>query len=59
MTECAQPDCLASHPAHQWGNKRAESEGWFHQKNGTAWCPAHVPQWVAEWRAKRKARSGS
>jgi hypothetical protein len=53
MTRCNEPGCVAEHPAHHWANKRAETQGWFHQKDGRAWCPAHVPAWVAAWRAKR------
>lgn len=26
------------------------------QRNGDAWCPDHTPDWVAEWRIKRKAK---
>lgn len=28
------------------------------QRNGLAWCPDHNPDWVAEWRAKKKAKEG-
>jgi hypothetical protein len=39
---------------HAWAKIRAHSDGWFFSKDGTAWCPDHNPEWVAEWRAKQK-----
>jgi len=38
----------------KWNIMKAEREGWFFQKDGTCWCPKHVPEWVEEWRAKRR-----
>jgi hypothetical protein len=36
---------------------KADGEGWFHSKaEEQAYCPAHVPEWVPAWRAKREAR---
>lgn len=54
--ECAHDGCAASIPNHQWGKIKAD--GWFGQKDGTVWCPAHVPAWVAEWRARRASTVG-
>jgi hypothetical protein len=50
---CAAADCSATHPDHAWGKIHAHGAGWFTQKNGTAWCPDHVPEWVTSWRQKR------
>lgn len=51
---CNQTDCEASHPDHHWGHVKAE--GWFHSRDGSAWCPEHVPDWVGPWRAAKTAR---
>ena len=48
---CSQADCDATVKNHRWGKIKAE--GWFFQRDGQAWCPTHVPEWVAEWRANR------
>lgn len=26
---------------------------WFFMKDGTAFCPDHIPEWVEEWRNRR------
>lgn len=54
--KCSRDGCTKSYTPHHWGAKRAESEGWFLQKNGDAWCPDHNPDWVAAWRARRKKK---
>lgn len=51
MSTCQHPDCTAEIPDHKWGQIRAE--GWFRQRDGTVWCPLHVPDWVPQWRARR------
>jgi hypothetical protein len=50
---CAHPECGASHPSSRWAEIRAHDEGWFTKKDGTAYCPKHVPEWVTKWRAKQ------
>lgn len=50
---CDGPDCANSFKLTHWDSKRAQTDGWFLQKNGDVWCPEHVPEWVAEWRAKQ------
>jgi hypothetical protein len=50
---CAFEGCEAHHRTDHWPTKRAQAEGWFIQRNGDHWCPAHVPSWVTEWRARR------
>lgn len=43
----------SEHGNHKFGNIRANADGWFQQKDGTAFCPSHVPAWVQPWRARR------
>lgn len=40
--------CDTQIPNHRWGKIKAE--GWLFRKDGTAWCPDHLPEWVVEWR---------
>ena len=51
---CAEGGCEASYVPHYWGTVKAE--GWFHQRDGKSYCPAHHPEWVAEWRAWKKRK---
>lgn len=51
-TFCVEPGCMESIPAHKWGQIK-EGADWFFKKDGDAWCPKHIPDWVEEWRAKR------
>jgi hypothetical protein len=53
LAYCNVPECEASFPDHRWGAIRATGDGWFIGRDGTAWCPAHVPSWVERWRARR------
>lgn len=34
---------------------RWDTTDWFVQRDGTAWCPPHFPEWVKGWRAKKAA----
>lgn len=47
---CWAGSCTASHPGSKWDTIRADEQGWFHQKDGKAYCPKHVPEWVSKWR---------
>lgn len=49
---CIFPNCLRTYKRHKWGVIKAHNEGWFFQKNGDVYCPEHVPEWVAKWRAR-------
>lgn len=51
---CSQPDCTQVVKNHAWAKIKAD--GWFFQRDGSLWCPEHVPDWVDAWRA-RKARA--
>lgn len=48
---CSHEDCDATIRGHIWGYIRS---GWFFQKDGQQFCPEHTPDWVAEWRARKK-----
>ena len=52
-TVCAAPDCEAFFASNKWGAIRAAADGWFMQRDGTVWCPAHTPSWAKTWRARR------
>lgn len=53
MKTCSHPDCNQEFKDHAWGHIHAHNQGWFEQKNGDVWCPNHIPDWVAKWRAKK------
>ena len=52
---CSHEGCSASFTPHHWGQKKAQTDGWFLQKDGDAWCPEHTPEWVEEWQARRQS----
>jgi hypothetical protein len=45
--------CDATHKDDKWSSIRAHYEGWFEQLNGDAYCPNHIPEWVASWRYQK------
>lgn len=49
---CSHPGCNAAHPGSKWDNIQAGRDGWFHQRDGNAYCPKHVPKWVNRRRAR-------
>ena len=49
---CDQTGCDEKIKNHKWGQIKAVD--WFFQKNGQAWCPAHVPDWYASWGKRKK-----
>lgn len=51
-TTCAAEGCTNKYANHRWGKTKADD--WFHQKDGTSWCPNHIPDWVAGWRASKR-----
>lgn len=52
---CQHEGCMANHADHAWGHIKAD--GWFHSRDGTqAFCPQHLPDWVAGWRAQQAAK---
>ncbi|AOZ64930.1 hypothetical protein SEA_OLYMPICHELADO_65 [Streptomyces phage OlympicHelado] len=53
---CSNAECPKSFPNHKHGTIGAHQDGWFLQRNGDAWCPDHIPDWVAEWRAKKNKK---
>lgn len=58
MIRCSAPGCPAEIPAHKWGSIK-DGADWFQQRDGTAWCPDHHPEWVAGWRARRDAEAAA
>jgi hypothetical protein len=51
---CKHDGCKRTCVNNYHENIRSGEEGWFFQRNGDAWCPDHNPEWVIEWRAKKK-----
>lgn len=51
---CSQEECTTTVQNHYWA--RVKAEDWFFQRSGEAWCPAHVPDWVAGWREGKKTQ---
>lgn len=49
---CEDPSCGARHQGGKWGTIRAGERGWFHARDGRAYCPKHVPKWVKKWRTE-------
>lgn len=52
VVRCSVPDCKETLPNHAWGKIKAD--GWFFQKDGTNYCPNHIPNWVRAWRKRKK-----
>lgn len=53
---CARADegCTASFPGSKWHAIRAGGQGWFFSReDDAAYCPEHVPEWVAAWRESK------
>jgi hypothetical protein len=51
---CKEKSCQEFFNSSRFDAIRAKEAGWFEQKNGDVWCPAHIPDWVAGWRASKK-----
>ena len=51
---CDKTECENDYFPDKWGKIEAQKQGWFFGKNPiVAWCPEHIPDWVAEWRLRR------
>lgn len=48
---CSYEDCSESLKGDSWSRIKSN---WFFQKNGQNWCPNHTPEWVTEWRERKK-----
>jgi hypothetical protein len=46
--------CEATAGGSKWANVRAHDAGWFEMRDGRAWCPRHVPEWVQGWRQQQE-----
>jgi hypothetical protein len=51
---CRHDGCGETRVGNHFEDIRSAKEGWFFQRNGEAWCPNHNPEWVIEWRSKKK-----
>lgn len=56
LLHCSETDCAATIKDHYWSKVKS---GWFFsmQEPGKQWCPEHIPEWVAAWRAKRNGEA--
>jgi hypothetical protein len=52
--KCKDKECDQKIKDHMWG--RIKATGWFFQKDGSAYCPDHIPEWVPAWREQRDSR---
>lgn len=52
--QCSAEGCEESYRDHGWRATKAHKDGWFLAKDGSSFCPAHVPEWVAAWRRRKK-----
>lgn len=50
---CRKTNCQNDYFPDKWGKMEATRKGWFIHRNGSAWCPDHIPDWVVEWREKK------
>lgn len=54
--QCSELTCDATFKNHRWGKQAAQDIGWFFQRDGKAFCPDHVPEWVEGWRHTQSIR---
>jgi hypothetical protein len=48
--------CPAEFPGSKFDAIQAGALGWFFSRDTEdAFCPAHVPDWVEKWRARKKS----
>lgn len=53
VLQCSEDGCEETIKAHYWGRVKS---GWFFSRaEDKQWCPNHIPEWVAEWRARKAA----
>ncbi len=45
---CATPGCEARYKADKWNKIRANDEGWYLMRDGSAWCPRHRPYFAPD-----------
>lgn len=60
LTECAVGQEACGRSFRNTGRHakiRARDDGWFEQRDGTWWCPDHIPDWVASWQARKAAQA--
>lgn len=57
MIQCKQDGCTNTVKDDRWGKIKAGA--WFFSRDGDAWCPDHLPNWVTEWRKRNTLREAS
>lgn len=53
---CDQEGCDERVKNHRWGKTKAEGWFFFSRETDEAWCPAHIPTWVTQWRERKAQR---
>jgi hypothetical protein len=48
--------CSLMCPHNMWGQIKAHPD-WFFGRDGKAFCPDHLPEWVPGWRARKKEQT--
>lgn len=51
--DCDTFSCTASIPNHYWGKVKEGALWFFSRTDEKAYCPEHIPAWVAKWRKKK------
>lgn len=50
--------CTAQFPGSKHAAIKAHAGGWFFSRqDDLVYCPAHVPEWVSAWRARKALQS--
>jgi len=55
MHKCCVPGCTNETVANKWADIQS---AWFFMKDGSAYCPEHIPDWVADWRRNKELMKG-
>lgn len=53
MIECAIESCTNKIPDNYW-SKTKNSDWFFSREQQKSFCPDHIPEWVEEWRWRKK-----
>lgn len=50
---CNDKKCKKKYGGGRWDFVRASEGGWLLQRDGTSWCPDHIPDWYGAWAAQK------
>lgn len=51
LLHCSEEGCEQTCRTHRWAKTKS---GWFQSRDGVLnYCPSHIPDWVAQWRARQ------